>query len=167
MKKLFNFLLGISIILFMAYAMVEIVKLGVGGGHSTWAGMREFFAGGTIILLIVWYYVRNRKDEDDGVLPAIAGTDGVVSEPEIHSICRMIITAEEGTCSRIDTAFREHPLVSSSTEESGHSYASGETGPEWYTVTLETSDDKKLRLEEALNEWLDKNHLGVSNVYWG
>ena len=50
---------------------------------------------------------------------------------------RYIITASEDTCEQLAQNLKKHPIVINTFENSGNWYSNGETGPEWFTVTIE------------------------------
>lgn len=79
---------------------------------------------------------------------------------------RYIITASDEVCTRLRIALANHPLVISIFENSGFWYTNGETGPEWFTVTIEALCSNKEKIENLVQETLKKIGEGTYNYYW-
>lgn len=78
-----------------------------------------------------------------------------------------IITASEEICSILADRLKDHPLVEDTSEESGFWYSNGETGPEWFTVTIEADYKNKEVIEELVSSELRKMGKSAGNRFWG
>ena len=83
------------------------------------------------------------------------------------SVSRYIITASEETCEKLSESLKSHPLVIHTFENTGNWYTNGETGPEWFTVTIEAKWKHKEAIEELVSQELNRLNLSVGNRYWG
>ena len=82
-------------------------------------------------------------------------------------MARYIITASEETCSYLCDRIKTHPLVNATFENSGYWYSNGETGPEWFTVTIEADYKHKEKIEQLVSEALQEIGKGANNYFWG
>ncbi|WP_340075731.1 hypothetical protein [Leptobacterium sp. I13] len=80
---------------------------------------------------------------------------------------RLIITASEGVCSTLASRLKKHPYVIDTFEDSGYWYSNGETGPEWFTATIETTYNHKDAVEKAVEDELKNMGKFANNFYWG
>lgn len=80
---------------------------------------------------------------------------------------RYIITASEGTCSFLCHQLKGHKLVQDTFEDSGFWYSNGETGPEWFTVTIEADCKYKEEIENLVSETLKEADRTVRSCFWG
>lgn len=169
MSKFFNFLLGLSIVAYLGYVVIESIRILTGYSEKSWSDMQQFYFGALMVVLIVWFSFRQTKkleeDEEADFQENFASTEETDHPNE--RLLRLIITAEESTCGKIYSAFQDHPLVHGIFEDSGEWYSNGEAGPEWFTVTLETTESQKEELESALSDWLKEKELQAGNWYWG
>lgn len=78
-----------------------------------------------------------------------------------------IITASEGTCSFLCHQLKGHKLVQDTFEDSGFWYTNGETGPEWFTATIEADYKHKEEIEKLVSETLKSAGRTGSNYFWG
>lgn len=86
------------------------------------------------------------------------------TEPKIS---RYIITASEGVCGALASSLKSHPKVLSTFEDTGFWYTNGETGPEWFTVTIEANYDDKEEIEDLVATELNALGKSADNYYWG
>lgn len=75
----------------------------------------------------------------------------------------LIITASESVCDDLNHKFSSHDLVYDSYTNSGNWYSNGETGPEWYTITIKSRYEFKDQLENEINKYTSE----YSNMFWG
>ena len=80
---------------------------------------------------------------------------------------RYIIQAAEGVCNRLAEAMKACPEVSDTFTDSGFWYSNGETGPEWFTVTLEGDYQQRDKIDAFLKQVCEKYHLSYGKAYWG
>ncbi len=80
---------------------------------------------------------------------------------------RYIITASEGVCSKLAMSLKNHELVIDTYENSGNWYTNGETGPEWFTVTVEANYNNKAIIEKLVSNALKELNTSASNSFWG
>ena len=80
---------------------------------------------------------------------------------------RYIITASEGVCSKLAMSLKNHELVIDTFENSGNWYTNGETGPAWFTVTIESYWKNKESIEKLVSDELKKMNASASNSFWG
>jgi hypothetical protein len=80
---------------------------------------------------------------------------------------RYIITASEGTCSFLCNYLKGHKLIQDTFENSGFWYSNGETGPEWFTVTIEADYKHKEEIEKLVSVTLQSAGRTASNYFWG
>ena len=81
-------------------------------------------------------------------------------------VSRYIITASENICFTLAYKLKEHSLVIDTFENTGNWYTNGETGPEWFTVTIEAEWKNKEAVEHLVSEELKKMNCSASNFYW-
>jgi len=170
MAKLFSFLLGASILIFLGYTLVESIKIATGHSNQSWSDMVGFFIGALVILVILWYSLKQSKklaEANEIINPEEEGplSTKVEGKVEGNQTLRLIITASEDSCSKIRNDF-EHPLVSGKFEDSGNWYSNGDTGPEWFTVTIETERQNCDKVEKALDVFLETRNIETGNRYW-
>ena len=82
-------------------------------------------------------------------------------------MARYIITASEGTCSALCLRLKDHKLVQNVFEDSGFWYTNGETGPEWFTATIEADYKHKEVIEKLVRDTLKEMDKSASNYFWG
>jgi hypothetical protein len=82
-------------------------------------------------------------------------------------MARYIITASEATCSALCHRLKNHKLVQDTFENSGYWYTNGETGPEWFTATIEADYKYKEEIEQLVDETLKEIESSASNYFWG
>ena len=80
---------------------------------------------------------------------------------------RLIITAEESVCDALEQHIKEHPLVEHTFQNSGFWYSNGETGPEWFTLTIEADYSKKDEVESLVDTALKELGKSAGNRFWG
>ncbi|MFD2567475.1 hypothetical protein [Pseudotenacibaculum haliotis] len=80
---------------------------------------------------------------------------------------KYIITAKEEVCSKLARVLKKYPVVKDTFENSGFWYTNGETGPEWFTVTIEADFKDKDEIEMLLQQELKNMNATASNYYWG
>lgn len=80
---------------------------------------------------------------------------------------RYIITASEPVCAALATRLAHHPLVIGTFENTGNWYSNGETGPEWFTVTVEAKWENKEIIEKLVSDSLAELGVSAGNRFWG
>lgn len=80
-------------------------------------------------------------------------------------LLKLIVTTDEKTCEQLEASVSSHPDVVYTFQDTGNWYSNGETGPEWFTVSIGTASELKEKIEALVNEELNK--LGESgNLFW-
>ncbi len=166
MVRLFSFFLGASVFIFLGYTLIGSVKIITGNSAQSWSDMSGFFIGSAVIVTL-FYYSRRVNVEIDSqaqneTVSAVPSSGKDPNEPKYY---RLIITADDDVCSRICSGFK-HPNLKGIFEDSGYWYSNGESGPEWFTVTLEAKDEHRMEVEEALDQFLKEHQLMTGNRYW-
>ena len=80
---------------------------------------------------------------------------------------RWIVQASEETCDLLAEEMKSCPQVVGTFTDSGFWYSNGETGPEWFTVTVEANYYDKEKVEAFLEEICKLKGLKTGNAYWG
>ena len=80
---------------------------------------------------------------------------------------KYIIPVSEEICSELVRRLKDHPLVEDTSEGSGLWYSNGETGPEWFTATIEADFNNKESVEELVPSELRKMGKSAGNMFWG
>ena len=82
-------------------------------------------------------------------------------------ISRLILTASEEVCDALESQLKGQPGVLATFQNSGFWYSNGETGPEWFTITIEADYSKKEAIEALVHSKLDALDMSVQNMFWG
>lgn len=67
---------------------------------------------------------------------------------------KFIFTADEGLLDSIERGLREHPKVTSVSQDSGFWYTNGETGPEWFSMHVCFLENDKDEVEQLIQSTL-------------
>ena len=82
-------------------------------------------------------------------------------------VSTLIVTASEDTCYKLETKISNHDYIVSTFQDTGNWYSNGETGPEWFTIHINTSQDRKEEIEDYVKKRLKELDKSASNLYWG
>lgn len=82
-------------------------------------------------------------------------------------ISKLIITAEESTCDKLEARVKQHPCVVDTFQDTGYWYTNGETGPEWFTLHIHTASEWTKVIDDLVDEELKDMGRSASNRYWG
>ena len=75
---------------------------------------------------------------------------------------RFTFTHDEQVLDAIESTIADHPLVEAVFQDSGYWYSNGETGPEWFSMTVECKPQHALEIEHFINALLiDRGKSGV------
>lgn len=77
---------------------------------------------------------------------------------QLLPLLKLVVTTDEDECSELVKQLSGNPIVVSCYEGSGNWYSNGETGPEWFTVTIITSSENKQKLENLVS--------GTGKLFW-
>jgi hypothetical protein len=80
---------------------------------------------------------------------------------------RYIITAEEDVCEELEKRVKTNRYVIDTFQNTGNWYSNGETGPEWFTLTIEAKWNNKEEIEQLVKEELKEMGKSAHNFYWG
>ncbi len=81
-------------------------------------------------------------------------------------VSKLIVTAAEDTCDRLELRVTNHPHIIDTFQDTGNWYTNGETGPEWFTLHIETSEDWEKEVEAFVKSELAKMGESASNLFW-
>ena len=79
---------------------------------------------------------------------------------------KLIITAEEEVCEKLESTLQDHALVIETFQNTGNWYSNGETGPEWYTVSIVTEEKNQEEVDKLVLSELGKMGRLASNMFW-
>lgn len=171
MKNIFNTLLGFAIIGYLSFVVVNVIKIFLKIDGITWHSMNGhfiFIAIGSAILLIGYFSEKENKKKDAYAIEDVTKNQ---SEPKMLlsnevPILKLIITASEETCSFLAKNLLDHDLVIGTFEDSGNWYTNGETGPEWFTVSIHTFSKNRAAIDALVDEKVKEFDLNVFNRFW-
>ena len=168
MKKTIKTIVGAIILLMGFYSVVTLIQIIFG---LTETGISEILLPLGIALIYFLYMVRSRmKDEDKTFSQQQENFSQKTENLEVNNnrtASRYIITASEETCAALAINLKSHPKVLSTFEDTGNWYTNGETGPEWFTVTVEADYKDKETIEELVSNELQKLGRSAGNTFWG
>lgn len=78
----------------------------------------------------------------------------------------LIITADDGDCSRLQRAVEPNEYVISTYEDSGFWYTNGETGPEWFTLHIKTFSNATEIIDQLVSDVSEELGISIYNHYW-
>jgi hypothetical protein len=81
-------------------------------------------------------------------------------------VSTLIVTASKDTCSGLELKISNHDHVVGTFKDTGNWYSNGETGPEWFTIHINTSQDRKEDVETLVKLNLKKMGKSAHNLYW-
>ena len=81
-------------------------------------------------------------------------------------VSTLIVTAGEDTCEELESKISNHDYIVKTFQDTGNWYSNGETGPEWFTIHITTTQDRKEDIETLVNLELKKMDKLGSNLYW-
>ena len=167
MKKTLKTIVGAIILLMGFYSVVTLIQIIFG---LTETGINEILLPLGIALLYFLYMVRSRMKEDNIEAKEIENSaekpkQSIGNSDNISS--RYIITASEETCAALAISLKSHPKVLNTFEDTGNWYSNGETGPEWFTVTIEANYKDKEIIEDLVSNELQKLGKSAGNTFWG
>ncbi len=81
-------------------------------------------------------------------------------------VSTLIVTASEDTCDDLELNISNHDHVVGTFQDTGNWYSNGETGPEWFTIHIKTSQDRKEEVETLVKLSLKKMGKSAHNLFW-
>lgn len=82
------------------------------------------------------------------------------------AIAKLIVTAAESTCELLEQRIKAHPYIVDTFQDTGNWYTNGETGPEWFTLHIETAQGWEKEVETLVNTELQHLNKAASNLFW-
>ena len=167
MKKVLKTIVGAVILLMGFYSVVTLIQIIFG---LTEVGITEIVLPLGIALIYFLYMVRSRMREDKKEGKEIGNSTEKMMKSSVDSVntsSRYIITASEETCAALAVNLKSHPKVLNTFEDTGNWYSNGETGPEWFTVTIEANYSDKEIIEDLVSNELQKLGKSAGNTFWG
>lgn len=162
MKRTAGVLIGAAILLMAFYTLITIVQILFGWTETSF----EEIALPLIIIFGYFIYLVIQKSKNQNIQlfkPIIKHK----SEAKKEEISRYIITASENICSSLASRLKNYSEVINTYENEGNWYTNGETGPQWFTVTVEAKWKDKTRIEKIVEEELKGLNASVVNKFWG
>ena len=80
-------------------------------------------------------------------------------------VSTLIVTASKDTCAELESRITNHDYVMDTFQDTGNWYSNGKTGPEWFTIHINTSQDRKEDIETLVNLELKKMEKLASNLF--
>lgn len=137
---------------------------------ATITKLKDILVPLVIVGLYFLYMVRNqmnaRKVLEQNSEEATAQTSIFTKTKTEPKISRYIITASEGVCGALASSLKSHLKVLSTFDDTGFWYTNGETGPEWFTVTIEANYNDKEEIEALVAAELKAMGKSAGNYYW-
>ena len=171
MKNIFYLLIGGGIIGYLIYVLVQVILIAFGINGSTWSTfIGHLIAGGILLLVLVLsYYFGNKKDNSENQQSStsqnIVTPSNNQDENELQ-VSTLIVTASEDTCLELESKISNHDAVVDTFQDTGNWYSNGETGPEWFTIHITTTKDRKEDIEALVKLELKKMDKVASNLFW-
>ena len=164
MKRIFITIAGALAMLMGFYIIITLLQITFGNTTTKFKDI----AVPTILVLAFFFYIVSRKYKEE---TKTEEQDIQVKEKKdvdfVKEKSNYIITASSNVCSALASRLEKHPLVLRVYEDSGFWYSNGETGPEWFTVTIQTHWKNKKEIEDLVKEELKKLNKSANNFYWG
>ena len=181
MKNFFYFLVGLGIVGYILYVAFLVVQIAFGLTEQTWDNLfwDIIIAGGLLISILVGYFTddspkdfskgkvaTNPRGFDEGTNQKVDITNSQAQNSSIKTH-NLIIVASEHNCNIIEANLKGHPYAIDIFQETGNWYTNGETGPEWFTVTIKALSKHTSEIERAVRELTAKRGISIGNMYWG
>lgn len=162
MKKLLIAIFTVLLFLMSFYLIIEIFRILFDSSKQSFTDILLQL----IIVLIGLYFVGGSKIKSEQ--PAKVSETINSSKEKIveKNNSKYIITASSKVCGILSENLKNNEFVISTFEDSGFWYTNGETGPEWFTVTIKAKWEHKKQIEELVKAELQKINVGASNFYW-
>ena len=174
MKNVFYLLIGGGIIGYLIYVVVQVFLIAFGANESTWGTFSgHLIAGGILLLVLVLsYFLGNKKENRSENQPS--STSQNITTPSYNKdedklpVSTLIVTASEDTCRELKSKISNHDAVVNTFQDTGNWYSNGETGPEWFTIHIITSQDRKEDIETLVKLELKKMDKFISSqsLFW-
>jgi hypothetical protein len=172
MKNIFYLLIGGGIIGYLIYVLVQVFLIAFGANESTWSTFSgHLIAGGILLLVLVFSLLFNTK-KDNSTENQLATTSQNITAPANNrdedqlTVSKLIVTASEDTCRELESKISNHDAVIDTFQDSGNWYSNGETGPEWFTIHIISSEGRKEEIEALVKLELKKMEKFSHNLFW-
>ncbi|NVJ88171.1 MAG: hypothetical protein HWD82_01860 [Flavobacteriaceae bacterium] len=157
MNKKLNTIVGVLVLIIGFYNLINLILLLFGKYERT---LEELLI--PLFIIIIYFILRKRTKYK------IANEENIKSNKldSTNKLSRYIITASSEVCSYLANSLKSNELVYDTYENSGNWYTNGETGPEWYTVTVETFWKYKEKVENLVELELKKIGKTIDKGHW-
>ncbi|WP_411895224.1 hypothetical protein [Winogradskyella sp. A2] len=174
MKNVFYLLIGGGIIGYLIYVVVQVFLIAFGANQSTWGTFSGHLIAGSILLLVVVFgYLLGNKKENNSENQRSSVSQNITApsynkDEDEFPVSKLIVTAGKDTCRELESKIRNHEAVVSTFQDSGNWYSNGETGPEWFTLHITTSQDRKEDIDTLVKLELKKidKFISSQSLFW-
>ena len=172
MKNIFYLLIGGGIIGYLMYVLVQVFLIAFGVNESTWSAFSgHLIAGGGLLLVLVLSLLFNTKKDTSTENQLASASENIAPtttnrDEDAVPVSKLIVTASEDTCHELESKISNHEAVIDTFQDSGNWYSNGETGPEWFTVHIISSQGRKEEIEALVHLELKKMEKVADTLFW-
>lgn len=173
MRNLVSVLLGLSMLAYLIYVIYKMLIIGLGKSDESFADIQTHLIVAGVLLLLVFFGALSDKKNAPKAGQTITNKK---SRPKLKPVIKsaskpketntLIITAQEPICDQLEGLIKDHPLVINTFQDTGNWYTNGETGPEWFTLHIETASKNCNKIDALVDEQLTLINKSANNRYW-